>query len=437
MKPTVEQGATRREELAANQKDVDTYRASHTSLRFLNPGVESRYINYRKPRILATLRWVLAIGAAMVFLGLLIDFSTLGLVEAEELLMIRAAASIGALTALGLTYTDWVKRNLFEFIACGAVAIHLIWLASTTIIGDLITAYTGLLPINLMLTFLVSGLMFRWAKWIAAAAALAYSFALHYFHPEPLAPTFYMIIAGIYAGFAAYVAEKARRDAWAESQFLDAEKAKSETLLLNVLPPSIANRMRGGEQLIADRFEDASVLFADIVGFTQMSARMSPEDLVAVLDDIFRRFDRIALKHDLEKIKTIGDCYMMACGLPRERRKDHTRIATAALEMQAALADIARERDADLKIRVGLHSGPVVAGVIGDSKFIYDLWGDTVNVASRMESTALPGTIQISEAMRDRVQDDFLIAERGMIEMKGKGEQMTFLLKEHRVAAPN
>ena len=207
-------------------------------------------------------------------------------------------------------------------------------------------------------------------------------------------------------------------------------------MLLNVLPQSIADRMRHGEKLIADRFDDASVLFADIVGFTQMSSGMKPEDLVEVLDDIFRNFDRIALDHDLEKIKTIGDCYMMACGLPPERRKDHQRIASAALAMQAALKRIAEARGVDLKIRVGIHCGPVVAGVIGDSKFIYDLWGDTVNVASRMESTSLPDCIQISADMRARLENAFEIEERGMIEMKGKGEQMTYLLRGARGEAP-
>ncbi|MEL7465801.1 MAG: adenylate/guanylate cyclase domain-containing protein [Pseudomonadota bacterium] len=422
--------AARRSRFARGESEAGRYIYSSLSLRFLEEGVESEYLTYRRPRTLEILRWVLGIGAAVVFLGLLIDFTTLGGVAAWELLAIRAAASIGALTALALTFTPWAQRNLFEFIAGGAVAIHMIWLAATPIIGDLITAYTGLLPINLMLTFLVSGLMFRWAIWVAAAAAVAYTIALYSFHPSPLAPSFYMVIAGVYAGYAAFMAERARRDYWADEQLLDAEKAKSDALLLNVLPPSIADRMRGGEQLIADRFEDASVLFADICGFTKMSASMKPEELVNILDEIFRRFDRIAVEHDLEKIKTMGDCYMMACGLPRERRKDHARLAQAALDMEAALAEIAAELNADLQIRVGIHSGPVVAGVIGEAKFIYDLWGDTVNTASRMESTALPGSIQISEAMRERIGDDFLVAERGLVEMKGKGEQMTYTLRE-------
>ena len=427
---------TAREEVAAGDETEDHFRRSRQSLRFLNPEIESRYIQYRKPRVLQTLRWVLAAGSAMVFLGLLIDFSTLGVSEAESVLIIRAMASLGALGALAITYTAWAERYLYQFIAVGAILIHCIWLISTPIIGDLITAYTGLLPINLMLTFLVSGLMFRWARWVALAAAGAYSLALLSFHPSPLAPIFYMVIAGVYAGFAAFVAERARREAWAESQMLDAEREKSEALLLNVLPQSIADRMRHGEKLIADRFDDASVLFADIVGFTQMSSGMKPEDLVEVLDDIFRNFDRIALDHDLEKIKTIGDCYMMACGLPPERRKDHQRIASAALAMQAALKRIAEARGVDLKIRVGIHCGPVVAGVIGDSKFIYDLWGDTVNVASRMESTSLPDCIQISADMRARLESAFEIEERGMIEMKGKGEQMTYLLRGARGEAP-
>ena len=404
------------------------YRFSPWSLRFLKSGVERDYLAYRNPTVLRYLRWLLLVGAVLVFAGSVIDLTRLGSGEALLLTEMRIAAALGLLGALWATRLDWVQAHLQVFIGLGLVLVHAFWLASVPVIGERITDYVGVLPINIMMTFLVSGLMFRWARLIAVAASLAYAAALLAAHPSPAAPILYLVVSGVYAGFAAYVAERARREAWADAQVLDAERERSERLLLNVLPPSIARRMKDGEETIADRFDQAAVLFADIVGFTKMSSGMDPAELVHMLDDIFSRFDAIAADLDLEKIKTIGDCYMLGCGLPTERRPGDARVAEAALRMQAAVRDVAAERGLALDVRIGMHCGPVVAGVIGDSKFIYDLWGDTVNVASRMESTAPEGQIQISGAMRERLEG-FVIEERGEVELKGKGLQRTWLLK--------
>lgn len=408
------------------------YRYSRWNLRFMRPGVEETYLAYRNPVILGYLRWLLLAGAAMVFAGSLVDFTRLDEDSAWLLTGIRIAVAVGMLIAWWLTRTAWVQQNLQTFIGIGASLIHVVWLVTVPIVGERIVEYVGVLPINIMLTFLVSGLMFRWARWVALFAGFAYCFVLIAVHPAPGAPILYLLLGGLYAGFASYVAERARREAWSEAQLLDAEKANSERLLLNVLPPSIANRMKKGEELIADRFDEAAVLFADIVGFTRMSSTMDPTDLVEILDEIFRRFDIIAEEMDLEKIKTIGDCYMVACGLPSERDTGAWRIADAALRMQAELLKVAEKRERDLKIRVGIHCGPVVAGVIGRSKFIYDLWGDTVNLAARMETAAPEGGIQISEAMRDRLCDDFRVEYRGEFDMKGKGMQKAWLLEGRR-----
>ena len=419
-------GKAARRRLTEEQQAL-TY--SRTSLQFHDPDVERAYLAYRHPRVLQTLRWILIIGCSLVFVGSAIDFHRLGPVQAQELTIIRVIVLAGMLGALWLTYAERVQARLFDFIAAGCAATHLVWLSVVPIIDDRIADYTGVLPINLMLTFLASGLMFRRARWIALAAACAYSAALFWKHEAPHPPVLYMLIAGVYAAFAAYVAEQARRDAWIESKALEAEKQLSDKLLLNVLPPSIAGRMKRGEDLIADRFDDAAVLFADLVGFTSMSSHMRPEDLVEVLDDIFRTWDEISDDLDLEKIKTIGDCYMSACGLPPERANEHWRIAEAALRMQDALVRVRSEHGVDLTARIGMHCGPVVAGVIGRSKFVYDLWGDTVNTASRMESNAPKGAIQMSEVMMTHLKDRYEVEKRGEIEMKGKGMQMTYLLK--------
>jgi class 3 adenylate cyclase len=215
---------------------------------------------------------------------------------------------------------------------------------------------------------------------------------------------------------------------------LVAEKQTSERLLLNVLPGPIAERLKQDEGVIVDRFDHVTVLFADLVGFTKLSARTSPEALVTMLDELFTRFDRLAERHRLEKIKTIGDCYMAVAGIPTEL-DDHAKVmAQMGLDMLAAVAEYARATGVELAIRVGVHSGSVVAGVIGRKKFIYDLWGDTVNTASRMESHGVAGRVHLTEATAALLGDAFTIEPRGTVDVKGKGPMTTYLLIGRRPA---
>jgi PAS domain S-box-containing protein len=213
---------------------------------------------------------------------------------------------------------------------------------------------------------------------------------------------------------------------------LGAEREKSERLLLNVLPVPVAERLKQGETTIAESFTEVTVLFADLVDFTPMSARQSPTEVVKLLNLIFSRFDELAAAYNLEKIKTIGDAYMVVGGLP-EPRKDHAEaVADFALEIQQ---EISRFRSADGKtcsIRVGINTGPVVAGVIGVRKFIYDLWGDTVNVASRMESQGVPGAIQVTPATYERLKEGYRFERRPPIQVKGVGEMTPYFLIGHR-----
>ncbi len=215
-----------------------------------------------------------------------------------------------------------------------------------------------------------------------------------------------------------------------------AEQKVSERLLLNVLPLSIAERLKGRPEVmagsfaevIADRFAEATVLFADLVGFTQFSKGVSPEVLVGVLNDIFTRFDTVADSRGLEKIKTIGDAYMAAAGIPVTVPDHAARAAHMALDMLEAMTRFNAESRYKLQVRIGISSGPVVAGVIGKRKFLYDLWGDDVNTASRMASHGVPGRIQISDSTRERLGGPFEIEKRGSIEVKGNGEMRTWFL---------
>src|ERR687886_722933 len=210
-----------------------------------------------------------------------------------------------------------------------------------------------------------------------------------------------------------------RREALAA---LRLEQAKAENLLLNILPRSIADRLKAQTQPIADQFGSASILFADVVDFTPWSEQLPPAEVVGYLDQLFSRFDELAERHGLEKIKTIGDCYMVAAGVPTPR-PDHARaLALMALDMQAAMRSADEVGHLGLELRVGINSGPVVAGVIGRKRFLYDLWGDAVNTASRMESHGTSGRIQITQATKDLLADEFVCEPRGRIPVKGKGE---------------
>jgi adenylate cyclase len=206
------------------------------------------------------------------------------------------------------------------------------------------------------------------------------------------------------------------------------ERAKADGLLLNILPRKTAEKLKTAPGVIAEAYDDASVLFADIVDFTRYSGTVHPDQLVTKLNDIFLRFDDLADHHGLEKIKTIGDAYMVVGGLP-EPRADHLEaIADMALDMQAAIKEVEKEAGKPFALRVGIHRGPVVAGVIGKNKFAYDLWGDTVNVASRMESTAAPGTIQVADSVHDALKDKYRFAEPSTVVVKGKGEMSCYRL---------
>ncbi|HEX2393593.1 MAG TPA: adenylate/guanylate cyclase domain-containing protein [Solirubrobacterales bacterium] len=209
---------------------------------------------------------------------------------------------------------------------------------------------------------------------------------------------------------------------------LAAERAKSERLLLNVLPESVADRLKESEEVIADGFASATVLFADIVGFTPLAQELAPAETVALLDRVFAGWDGLADRHGVEKIKTIGDAYMVAGGLPRPRHDHVEAIADMALEMGTEVRRRAAPSGSTLEVRIGIDTGPVVAGVIGRAKFSYDLWGDTVNTASRMEHHGLPGAIQVTERVYERLRGRYELRRRGTIEVKGKGPMTTYLL---------
>jgi adenylate cyclase len=220
---------------------------------------------------------------------------------------------------------------------------------------------------------------------------------------------------------------------------MEHEYQRSEALLANILPASIAERLKDrSNSVIADKYDDASILFADIAGYTERASDTSPEELVAFLDDLYTSLDALVTRHGLEKVKTSGDAYMVVSGVPQPRPDHLEALADLALDIADAVAGLTDSRGRAVPLRIGMSSGPVVAGVVGSQRFFYDVWGDAVNVASRMESTVAVGRIQVPQPAYERLRDHFVFEERGDVEVKGKGVMHTWYLlgRNGGIAAP-
>lgn len=405
------------------------------SLRFIDPDLESRFIQEHNRRATGPLRVVVVLLAIIVIIQTCVEYY--GVVSEPgadydawfSALPYRVFDVAVLIAGLYISTKDWAIRHGQPIVALFLIILYAFFMMGADIGGAWIERTATLFNFTVTLAIVALGLLFRFAAPLVTVMSLGFAPVVAKFMDNPFAPLFILFATVITMSWVAYSIERARREAWAGAEALADEKALTERLLLNVLPPSIAQRMRGGETLIADSHDEATVVFADIVNFTPLSASLSAEELVEILDDIFAGFDRIADEHDLEKIKTIGDAYMMAAGLPTERSTDPGHALDAALAMRDWLAEVAQRRSIDISMRAGVHIGPVVAGVIGRSKFVYDLWGDSVNVASRMESTAPVGEIQVTEAVQSRMKAAYEFLPRGAIEVKGKGEMQVWILK--------
>jgi class 3 adenylate cyclase len=323
--------------------------------------------------------------------------------------------------ALGLTIAALVlvrRRWPVAVLGASAVAIQVYYLLD----------YAGIRPAVPLAVALATAWAAGHPRWSLAVAAW-FAFAPLLFRivvdPEPVRLVLNDSVPDIVLFGAVLLLGEAVRNRRA----LDLEREKSERLLLNVLPASIAARLKETEGVIADGFSDVTVLFADIVDFTRRSERIAPEQVVEVLNDLFSVFDQLARERGLEKIKTIGDAYMVVGGLP-DPRPDHAQaVAEMALAIRAEVAERDDPSGQPLAVRIGIDTGPVVAGVIGTSRFSYDLWGDTVNTASRMESHGVSGCIQVTARTRERLQDHYRFEQRGPIQVKGKGTIVTYFLE--------
>ena len=281
-------------------------------------------------------------------------------------------------------------------------------------------------------------------RWLAAYLSLAIISGYFEFHPlvsSSLSPStvtiFFILNIGTVSAIAIFllayfVGEKNRL-----FTLLRGEQVKSENLLLNILPKEIAAILKNESRTIADHFSEASILFADMVGFTSLSAKLAPVEVVELLNEAFSYFDSLLDKYNVEKIRTIGDNYMVVSGLPTPRADHAQALAYMALEMCEFIASHNFQHGQQVSFRIGINSGPVIGGVIGKRKFVYDVWGDPVNVASRMESHGMSGTIQITRATYELIKEDFVCESRGTVDVKGKGEMEVFLVHSVKEKQPS
>jgi len=343
------------------------------------------------------------------------------------------------LATYALSALDWFRRHWQAYmsvaVALSAGAVMIVLLRIDAAGGHGFSSMVGVLNFTFALAFcfIVLGIQFRFAILTGTAVLAAFLYLLLRHSPAYAESgayfayhvvTLYLLLASI-----GWMREKYIRRDFLATRMAEAEREKADRILYKILPRSIGERIKNGEFPIAEAHGEATILFADLKGFTALASRMGPKHLVELLNHIFSGFDEISAEFGIEKIKTIGDAYMGVSGVP-EYRDDHAGQAIRAARRMLELVDrLVEARDLPVSVRIGVHTGPVIGGVIGTSKYHFDLWGDAVNIASRMESSGVPGRVQVSEATYWRTRDEFEYECRGEQEIKGKGAMTTYLLR--------
>jgi class 3 adenylate cyclase len=401
------------------------------TLRFLDADLEGRFqrqegsaglSGYRIITGATALMWVMA--AILIPMGSHIPFE-------------MAAVAGGSMSVVGLmamAASKWAtsmdRQHLLASILTSANGLVILLLASA---GDFVAGYAVGAIMLLFLFGFVSRTRFVFAaiRTTVIALGLAVVIAVHDDPSNLILDGFFFLGASVGSLVGLRMLESNRRRSWhqglvieEQKAAIDIERTESERLLLNVLPESISKRLRRGESPIADDFSDVTVLFADIVGFTPMASKLTAGEVVTKLNGLFSQFDELVAERGLEKIKTIGDAYMAVAGLPEPQADHASRMVDLALAMQTCTIDSGLF--SGLSIRIGVHSGPVAGGVIGTNKFAYDVWGNTVNVASRLEKGGVPGRVQVSEATKDLTDAEFTYEPRGVMELRGVGPMTTY-----------
>lgn len=405
------------------------------SLRF-EPVLESAFREAHFLKSRRTVRLLLGIGALLyggVFL--VFDYFMLPASAFIRVASIRIPVLALLLAALLYSYTGHFRHS-WQFVVSGGILLVATSVAAMVVANPDLPMLHDVLAaafvLYLMITFVIARLPYSHALVTGVALLATYNIAMLQAGRLPIESLLgnnLMLFSALVIGvIAAYLLERYIRSDFGLARMLDAERLKSDRLLLNILPEAVAARLKERQQTIADHHDEVTILFADICGYTRIAAAMPPNDSVALLNTLFSSFDEKAEKYKLEKIKTMGDAYIVAGGLSGEFRDHVEAVANLALEMHEKTNQIATLTGTPLALRIGMHTGPVVAGVIGLHKFSYDLWGDTVNIASRMESEGLPGKIQVTEEVYQRLHGAFMFQERGLVNVKNMGTMKAFLL---------
>ena len=404
------------------------------TLRFRDSAKEARYraatreLNLRQARL-----------ALVVAMLINLPFAAMGpfVFQAYQIeIMIAQGVGMTAYTALllVLTYLPYFRTRwplLMVALVLGFTefyaAINVIGVGPPLVIGGFILLLMGV--------YVLVPLIFMYGAVCAELATVFYLASVWWggtlTDVELVSLTLQLISANVIGVIMLYRRELFQRRDFASDEIIENERRRYHELLISILPASVADRLQRGERVVDD-VADSTVLFADIVGFTQIAAAHPPEEVLGLLDRVFAAFDRLVESHGLEKIKTIGDAYMVAGGVAQAHDRHDTAIADLALDMRDMVAGMTAPDGNRLGVRIGIHTGPLIAGVIGETRFLYDLWGDTVNTASRMEAAGEAGSIQVSDAVRDRLAHAYDFAARGDIEVKGKGRMRTWYLLGRR-----
>lgn len=412
------------------------------ALRFSDRALESRFIEAYNRTYLVQARLALALGIVLLFLDALVDTLTYpaesSLGNAIRLLAIAPFLAVGILAS----FAKRVRQNFQGYaLVWGAIMSAILFGAMVALErggGQGLSSWVGLLNFIFaqIFAFVLLGLQFRYAAILGLVLFLQFWGLLYFTGAFDTAGTLYygyhLFSVVLLVMFLSYWREYYIRRDFLLKEDVERERERSERLLFSILPRSIAERVLGGQHPIADAHAEATVLFADLVNFTRLTTSIGPHHLVEVLDDLFSTFDEIVARYALEKVKTIGDAYMAVGTLTSAPERKTGEVAVEAVRAGLEMIETVQIKAAGLgyalDMRVGIHTGPVIAGVIGRTRYHYDIWGDTVNVASRLESTGVPGRIQISEATYYRVRDQFEFEPRGEIEVKGRGALRTFLV---------
>jgi class 3 adenylate cyclase len=416
------------------RKSEEAAQRNFVSLTFLDSELEKVYLESYFHKILPQVKVALLLAIALYSLFAFLDVWIVP-ESKNQITFIRFAIVIPSLLLVFILtylshfskYWPWLMSLVGLEMGVGITAM----VVDSQELGS--TLYpTGILLV-VMWVYVFSGLRFIQATITCLLIMLSYSTVALTINVIPfpvyLNHSFFLMASIVIGAFAGYSLENYSRSDFINNRLIQSERLKSEKLLLNVLPESIADELKRSTDTIAESFESITILFADIVGFTKFSSSTSPKELVDLLNQIFSMFDEIVDRYGAEKIKTIGDAYMVAGGLPQRSDNHAEAIACLALDMRETLDQFNINAKQDFNIRIGIHTGPVVAGVIGIRKFSYDIWGDSVNTASRMESHGISGQIQVTNATYAILKDTFIFEKRGEIEVKGKGKMKTYFLQ--------